>query len=127
SSFTINAGAQLDTITAGTYNFGTGASLNLNGVGATTGPFAQFPGAIRPDRGLAIVIANPTVLQSDTLLHMQANSGTSLNPVGSITFTGPISGPGKLTFTAPNSDADIGTLSLQGPNPYAVCTLVAGG
>lgn len=126
SSFTVNAGGQLDTIAAGTYTFGTG-SLNLNGVGATTGTFAQFPAAIRPDRGLAIVFTNATVLQSDTLLHMQANAGTAQNPVGSITFSGPISGPGRLTFTAPNSDADMGTLSLTADNSYTGGTLVAGG
>jgi len=128
SSFTVNAGAQLDTISTGTYSFGSGP-LNLNGVGATSGPFAAFPGAIRPDRGLLINLTNSVILQSDTLLHMQANTGTgSTSPIGSITLAGPISGPGKLTFTAPNSDIDMGFLILSGgPSTYTGGTLVAGG
>src|SRR5204862_104003 len=55
SSFTINAGGQLDLIAGGTYGFGTG-NLNLNGSGATSGPFAVFPGAIRNDTNLAVTI-----------------------------------------------------------------------
>lgn len=128
SSFTINAGAQLDTITAGTYTFGTGP-LNLNGSGATSGPFAAFPGAIRPDRGLAIAFGNNVTLQSDTLVHMEANAGTgnTTNPTGQITFSGAVSGPGKLTLTAPNSDVEQGYLIMANTNTYSGGTLVAGG
>ena len=94
SSFTINAGAQLDTITAGTYTFGSGP-LNLNGSGATSGPFAAFPGAIRPDRGLAITFGNNVNLQSDSVIHMEANVGTgnTSSPVGTINFNGTVRAP----------------------------------
>ncbi|MFO0811121.1 MAG: PEP-CTERM sorting domain-containing protein [Gemmataceae bacterium] len=128
SSFTINAGAQLDIITAGTIAVGSGP-LNLNGVGATTGPYAAFPGAIRNDRGLAVTFSNPVVLQSNTLIHVQANVGTgsTSSPVGSTTFSNTISGPGRLTFTAPGSDIEQGFLILNGANTYTGGTLVAGG
>jgi fibronectin-binding autotransporter adhesin len=132
SSFTINAGAQLDLISAGTYTFGPGP-LNLSGSGPTTGPFAAFPGAIRPDRpasgSLDYTITNNTVLQSDTLIHVEARAGTgsSATPSDSITFSGVVSGPGKLTITAPNSDVDQGTLNLTNANTYSGGTLVQGG
>jgi fibronectin-binding autotransporter adhesin len=57
SSFTVNAGAQLDLISGSSYTLGSGP-LNLNGSGATSGPFAIFPGAIRNDTGLIAGITN---------------------------------------------------------------------
>jgi autotransporter-associated beta strand protein len=107
SSFTINSGGQLTLISAGTYTFGSGP-LNLNGSGPTTGPFAGFPGAIRPDTGLALTIANAVVLQSNTVLHSQG-AGT-----GSITLNGVISGPGKLIAGSTPHDANIGSIILSG-------------
>jgi autotransporter-associated beta strand protein len=129
SSFTVNSGGQVEFITSGTYGFG-GNTVNLNGAGATSGPFAVFPGAIRPTRAMAINITAPINLQSDTLLHMQATAGTGANPTpsnGNITLTNTISGPGKLTFTAPNSDIDQGYLIISGNNTYTGGTLIAGG
>lgn len=127
SSFTINGG-QLTQITAGALTLGSGA-LNLNGAGAAHGPYAVFPGAIRNDTGLIATINNVVVLQSDTLIHVQATSGTGGNPTptGSLTLAGNISGPGKLTLTAPNSNFDIGSVILNGNNSYAGGTLVSGG
>jgi autotransporter-associated beta strand protein len=128
SSFTINSGGQLDLISAGSHTLGTGA-LNLNGSGPATGPFAIFPGAIRPDRGLDIIITNTVVLQSDALIHVEASNTPSnpLAPVGKLTFSSSVSGPGKLAFTAPNSDVDAGTLLLTAANSYTGGTLVRGG
>jgi autotransporter-associated beta strand protein len=129
SSFTINAGGQVELITGGTFNFG-GNPVNLNGAGATSGFFAQFPGAIRPARATANNITAPIVLQTDTLLHMQATAGIGAGATpsnGNITIQGVISGPGKLTFTAPNSDADQGHLIISRNNTYTGGTLVAGG
>jgi autotransporter-associated beta strand protein len=122
SSFTINGG-QL-TITAtndGTYTFGSG-TLNLNGVGAVTGPFSAFPGAIRNDTGVAAVITNPVNLQSDTLLHVQGSA------TGSLGFTGLVTGVGALTLTALNSDNNLGKLVLSNTgNNYTGGTVVNGG
>jgi autotransporter-associated beta strand protein len=128
SSFTINSGAQLTLISASTYTFGSGP-LNLNGSGATSGPFAAFPGAIRQDTGIVSTITNAVVLQSDTVLHVQASAGTGGNPspTGSMTLSGSISGSGQLTFTAPGSNPDQGTLVLTNTNTYSGGTLVAGG
>lgn len=123
SSFTINAGAQLTLINGaggGSYTFGTGP-LNLNGTGATSGPYSAFPGAIRNDTNLAVTINNPTVLQSDTLLHVQGAV------TGSLTFTNTISGVGSLTLMARNSNADLGQLFLNGNNSYEGGTIVNGG
>jgi len=121
SSFTINSGAQLTLISDNAvFTFGNGP-LNLNGSGATTGPFAQFPGAIRNDTGIAVTINNAVVLQSDTLLHVQGSAS------GSLTFPNVVSGPGHLTLTAPSSDANLGTLILGGANSYAGGTTVHGG
>ena len=119
ASFTIAAGGQLDQITAGTLTMGTGP-LNLNGAGPTSGPFAAFPGAIRNDTGLISTINNVVVLQSDTLIHVQGTAGST-------TFANSISGPGKLTLTSPNHDANLGSLILNGANTYAGGTLVDGG
>jgi autotransporter-associated beta strand protein len=132
SSFTVNSGAQLLLTGAGTYTLGSGP-LNFNGTGAFTGPFAAFPGAMRNDRGAAItniVILNAVVLQSDTLIHVQALTGTgaAASPGGTNTLAGDISGPGRLTLTAPNSDADQGVLILSGTNnTYAGGSFVNGG
>jgi autotransporter-associated beta strand protein len=131
SSFTINAGSQLELITNGTITFSSNnASLNLNGVGATNPPFSAFPGAIRNTRAVQATITNPVVLQTDSLIHVQATAGTGANPAltnGFTALSGNISGPGRLTFTAPNSDIDQGFLILSGSNTYAGGTLVAGG
>jgi autotransporter-associated beta strand protein len=120
SSFTINAGAQLDLISAGTYTFGLGP-LNLNGSGAITGPFAIFPGAIRNDTNLAVTINNSVVLQSNTLLHVEGSA------TGSLTFVNSVSGPGSLTLAAPASSANQGQLVLNGSNSYLGGTFVNGG
>jgi len=128
-SFTINAGGQGELISNGTYAFG-GNTVNLNGNGATTGPFAAFPGAIRPTRAVAATISAPVNLQSDTVLHMQATNGTGASPTtanGNMTFTNTISGPGKLIFTGANSDIDQGFLILSAANTYTGGTLVQGG
>ena len=83
SSFTINAGGQLNLISAGSYTFGSGP-MNLNGSGPTTGPFAAFPGAIRNDTGIAVTINNSVVLQSDTLIHVQgAGTASQRSPAAS--------------------------------------------
>jgi autotransporter-associated beta strand protein len=121
SSFTINAGAQLTLISGNqTYTFGSGP-LNLNGAGAVTPPFAAFPGAIRNDTNIATTITNPVVLQSDTLVHVQGSAS------GSLTFPNVVSGPGRLTLTAPGSDANLGVLVLDGANTYSGGTTVHGG
>ena len=120
SSFTINAGAQLTLISAGTYTLGSGP-LNLNGTGATSGPFAVFPGAIRSDTNLAITIANQVILQTNTLLHVEGSA------TGSLTFTNSVSGPGSLTLAAPNSSANQGQLVLNAANSYLGGTFVNGG
>jgi fibronectin-binding autotransporter adhesin len=44
-----------------------------------------------------------------------------------LTLSGVISGPGKLTLTAANSNIDIGNYVLTGNNTYTGGTLVAGG
>jgi autotransporter-associated beta strand protein len=120
-SFTINAGGQVDQITAGNISFGSG-TLYLNGAGPATGPFAAFPGAIRNDTGLVSTITSAAVvLQSDTLIHVEGSA------TGSITVVNAISGPGKLTLTAPNSSANQGQLVLNGNNTYQGGTLVRGG
>jgi autotransporter-associated beta strand protein len=93
----------------------------LNGSGAATGPFAAFPGAIRNDTNIAVTINNPVVLQSDTLLHIQGALS------GSLTFPNVVSGPGRLTLTAPSSNNDLGTLVLDGANTYGGGTTVHGG
>ncbi len=129
SSFTINAGAQLDLISGGAFTLGSGP-LNLNGTGPTSGPYATFPGAMRNERGIApITINNAVVLQSDTLVHVEANNGTgaSATPGATNIFAGPISGPGSLTLTSPGGDLDQGFLVLSGQNTYAGGTLVNGG
>jgi fibronectin-binding autotransporter adhesin len=117
SSFTINGG-QLDLITAGNYALGTGP-LNLYGSGALSGPYAAFPGAIRPDTGLAITITNPVVLQTTAMVHSQGSA------TGSITFTGAVSGPGGFVAGSTSHDANVGTLTFNGAtNSYGGGTTV---
>jgi fibronectin-binding autotransporter adhesin len=101
----------------------------LSGSGATSGPSAAFPGAIRNETGLVTSISNVISLASNTTLHVQATGGTgaTATPVGSLTFTNMIGGPGKLTLTAPSSNIDQGFLILSGANTYTGGTLVAGG
>jgi fibronectin-binding autotransporter adhesin len=121
SSMTLKAGSQLDLIAGGTYGFGTGP-LNLNGIGPTTGTFSAFPGVLRPDTNLAITISNPVVLQSDSLVHVQGSA------TGAVSFSGVVSGPGVLTFTATNSDNNLGSLVLtNSANTYTGGTVVNGG
>ena len=121
SSFTINFGAQLDLISAGSYTFGSGP-LNLNGTGLGVGSVpGNFPGAIRNDTNLAVTITNQVILQSNTLLHVQGST------TGLLTFPNGVSGPGSLTLTAPGSDANQGQLVLNGSNSYAGGTFVNGG
>jgi autotransporter-associated beta strand protein len=121
ASFTINAGAQMEVITAsGTITFGTGP-LNLNGYGTIAGPQAVFPGAIRNSTGVAITINNQVILQSSTLLHVQGAAS------GVLSFPNSVSGPGSLTLTATNSDFNQGQLILGGNNTYQGGTLVNGG
>jgi autotransporter-associated beta strand protein len=96
--------------------------LILSGAGPTTGPFAAFPGVIRPDTNLAIVIANPSVvLQSDSTLHSQGSAS------GSITLSGNVSGTGRLIAGAVAHDANIGQIILSGTNSYTGGTTVTAG
>ncbi|MEP6662788.1 MAG: autotransporter-associated beta strand repeat-containing protein, partial [Verrucomicrobiota bacterium] len=88
--------------------------------------------AMRNERGAAIsniVILNDVVLQSDSLVHIQAigNTGQNPSPGPTNTFAGNVSGSGKLTLTAPGSNRDAGTLILNGHNTYSGGTLVTGG
>jgi fibronectin-binding autotransporter adhesin len=121
SSFTINSGAQLSPIaTSGTFQFGDGL-LTLNGSGPSSGPIANTPGAIRADTALAYSIGNAVFLQTDSLIHVQGFA------TGSLTLTNTVSGPGRLIFTAPMHDDNLGTLVLNGSNTYAGGTTVNGG
>lgn len=115
SSFTVNAGGQLNPITAGgTYTFGANSNvpLNLNGTGATTGTFAGFPGALRPDSDLVCTIANQVVLQTDSQINIFSRALT-----GTLTFSNAISGGGKLTMGGGDGEGNHhGTLKLSGGN-----------
>lgn len=127
SSFTVGTGGQVVFITAGTFSLGSG-TLNLNGEGPTTGPSAAFPGALRPDRfgvATAYIISNTVDLQSNSLIHVQANVGFD----HSLTLSGNVGGVGQLQFTAANNgDASLGRLVLTGAqNTYSGGTLVRGG
>jgi autotransporter-associated beta strand protein len=121
STFTVSAGGQLDvTVGAGNvYNFGTGP-LNLNGVGPTSGPLTNAPGAFRPDASLVLSVSNAVVLQSDAMIHIEGATGAT-------TLTNTVSGPGKLTLGAPSSSATQGALILNGANTYQGGTLIAAG
>lgn len=131
SSFTIGNGGQVVFIAGGvTQSFTLGSGpLNLNGAGPTSGPFAAFPGALRPDRDAAgrdYTITNNVVLQSDSLIHVQSLAATS----HTLTLPGVVSGPGQLQFTAANSgDPELGKLILNGTaaNTYTGGTLIRGG
>jgi autotransporter-associated beta strand protein len=120
SSFTIDAGAQLELLTAGTYSLGSGV-LNLNGTGASGGPNVGFPGAIRPTTGLAQTITNAINLQTDTLIHVQGAAA------GALTLSGSISGVGGLTFGALPFNADLGRLIFGNDNSYLGGTFIQGG
>ena len=121
SVVTVAPGAQI-TMIATTTNTAIGSTLNLNGNGLGAGDFpGDFPGAIRNDTNLVATITSPTVLQSDTLIHVQGAA------TGSTTFSNSISGVGRLTFTALNSNTDLGQLVLNGNNSYAGGTTVNGG
>lgn len=123
SSMTVRSGAQIEMITAGTYDWGTGP-LNLNGSG-----IAAFPGALRQTTGLAIAIPNTVDLQSTTVLHVQAAAGTggSATPTGSLTLSGVVGGVGQLVFTANTSNIDQGSLILTNNNTWTGGALVQGG
>lgn len=125
SSVTVNGG-QIDLISASSYTFGANSNvpLNLNGNGPTSGPFAVFPGAIRPDTNLAITITNVIVLQSDSLIHIQGSSG------GVMTLSGNISGPGRLSQTPAGGsfDNNLGRIIVTGTNnTYTGGTTINGG
>ncbi|MFO0790072.1 MAG: autotransporter-associated beta strand repeat-containing protein [Pirellulales bacterium] len=126
SSFTVNNGGQVDFISSATYSLGTG-TLTLNGAGPTSGPHAAFPGAIRPDTNLAIVVTNAVNLQTTATVHMQGAA------TGSLTFNGAISGSGGFVAGAAVHDANIGqivfntsTNSYTGGTTVNAGTLVAG-
>jgi autotransporter-associated beta strand protein len=120
---TVNSGGQLSLFSSGSYSFG----VVFNGSGPTSGPFSTTPGAIRSDPGLDVTLLAAT-LQSSTLIHVQATAGTgATNPVGSLTISGPVNGPGKLILTAPGSNIDQGTLILTSLNNYSGGTLISGG
>jgi fibronectin-binding autotransporter adhesin len=112
SSLTVNIGGQLTLISNGTYTFGPG-TLNLNGNGAVSGPFAAFPGAIRNDTNIAAVITNSVNLQSIASIHVQGST------TGSSTLSGSVSGVGGLIAGANPHDANLGQLVLSGTNSYA--------
>lgn len=116
SSLTVNTGGQLTLISAGTYTFGPG-TLNLNGNGAISGPFAAFPGAIRNDTNLAVVINNAVNLQSTASIHVQGAA------TGSTTLAGPVSGVGGLIAGVTPHNADLGQLVLSGSNSYSGDTI----
>jgi autotransporter-associated beta strand protein len=94
--------------------------LNLNGYGPTFGPFAAFPGALRTDSNFSSAVWLPIVLQSNTLIHVQRTTNeTSLREN--------ITGPGWLELGAPNHDANLGQLSLNGDNSYSGGSIVHAG
>ncbi len=126
SSVTVAAGGQLTLIVASgseTYTLGPGP-LTLNGSGPVSFPYSQFPGAIRNDRGLVTTITNPVILESDSLIHVQVDTGTL---AGSTTLSGGVSGPGGLSVNAPSSDAFVGSVILTGPGTYTGSTVVNSG
>ncbi len=122
------SGGQLALATSTSYSFGS-APVVLAGAGPAAGAYSATPGAVRTAPGVAAVVTNAVVLQSDTLLHAAAAPGTGLNtfPDGLLRLNGNVSGPGRLLFTAPNSSVDVGSYVLAGSNSYAGGTLVRGG
>jgi autotransporter-associated beta strand protein len=123
SSVTVGAGGQIDPIDAASYTFGASSAvpLNLNGSGPTTGPYAAFPGAIRPDTNLAITINNTVVLQTDSLIHIQGSA------TGALTLPSGVSGGGKLLLGSIPHDANLGQLILSGTDSYTGGTKVQAG
>jgi autotransporter-associated beta strand protein len=124
SSVTVNNGGQIELITnASTYTYGASSAtpLNLNGFGPTSGPFAAFPGAIRPATNLTITIANNVVLQSDAMIHVQGTAS------GLLTLPGVVSGSGRLVVGSIPHDANLGKLALAGANTYSGGTTVQAG
>lgn len=121
SSFTINGG-QLVFTGNGTFTLGPG-NLNLSGNGPATGPYAAFPGTIRPGTNQVITITNNVVLQDDASV---AVFGTAT----SLTLSGVISGPSTSTFRLdvfggqPNNH---GSLIVTGANTYSGGTDVVQG
>jgi hypothetical protein len=118
SSVTVNAGGQIDPITAGNLSYGGGSvPLNLNGFGPTSGNFAQFPGAIRPDTNLVITVVNPVVLQSPAMVH---SNGTS----ALLIFQNTISGPGIFVAGSNLHDANVGSVRVLNTNTYTGGSIV---
>jgi autotransporter-associated beta strand protein len=126
SSVRVNSGAQIEPINA-TTPIKTGAgSLFLNGTGLGPGSLpGDFPGAIRPSTGLQVSFTSPTVLESDTLIHSQALAADGVG--ASITFTNVVSGPGRLSLSAENSNLNLGSYILTNANTYSGGTVVNGG
>jgi autotransporter-associated beta strand protein len=129
SSFRINAGAQVELITNGTYTFGPG-TVFLNGTGASGGPQAQFPGAIRPTRATptrTYTITNNVELESATLVHMQGFVVDDTSQT--LEFSGPMSGgsTASLSISGLNSDRNLGRVLLSGANTYSGGSIVNGG
>lgn len=116
ASITINGG-QIDFITAGSYTLGPG-TLYLSGAGPSSGPFAPFPGVIRPDTNLAITITNTTELLSNSVVHSQGSTG------GVITFSGAIGGVGGFIAGAIPHDSNEGRIVFNGANTYQGGTTV---
>jgi autotransporter-associated beta strand protein len=74
---------------------------------------------------LAVTIANPVVLQSDSIIHVQASPLTLSSTFTA--FSNTVSGPGGLIVTAPNSDANIGQVILGNVGSFTGSTVVNAG
>jgi len=122
SSVTVRSGGQIEFLTNGDYTFG--GPLNLNGNGSV------FAGSIRPTRDVIANVPGSTVIQSDTIVHMQGTGQDgSTNPTLAIlSFSGVISGPGILQLTAPggSSDNQIGRYTFGSANTHGG-TIINGG
>jgi autotransporter-associated beta strand protein len=122
SSLTVKSGAQIEFLTNGDYTFGGPLNLNGSGIGA-------FPGAIRPTRDVNMNIPGPTVLESDTVVHMQGTGqDASTNPgLANLSFGGVISGSGHLQLTANGSNFEAGRYSFAAANTMTGgVTIIAG-
>jgi fibronectin-binding autotransporter adhesin len=117
SGLTVQAGGQLTPATAGTYTFGSGTMV-LSGNGATTGPFAAFPGTVRPDSSIAVAFANATLLQTPVTI---TSAGTPAS--SSVTFNNTVGGPGSVTLDGGGA-GNSGTVAFNGANTYAGGTTV---
>ena len=116
SSFVrVNSGAQITPINAtNTFVLGAGA-LYLNGTGLGAGSLpGNFPGAVRPDSNLHVVIGNTSVVLESTSQIVSAGTPSS----SSITFTGNISGPGGMLIDGGGA-GNSGTIALNGTNSFA--------